>query len=278
MILDYRGHHLESMRSSLKVILAPLEYMAAFPPQMAGWVGEFFRGREDIRRDYAQLRLEHQLLLAKLQKYEALEADNAHLRQLLDAAARIADRAIVAELIEVSPEPFTRKIVISKGSSAGLYRGQPVIDAYGIIGQITEVGLLTSKVTLITDPSHAIPVQVVRNGLRAIVFGTGAHNEVEVPYLTASADIQIGDVLISSGMGGTFPPGYPVAKVVKIVNDPNEAFLKILAEPLAHLNHGKEVMLIWPEGQKPAAKPAVTDQLSNPARKFSGGKTALGGK
>ncbi len=278
MILDYRGHHLETMRSGLKVIFSPLEFMAAFPPQMAAWAKEFFRGHEDLQRDYDRLQAEQLLLLAKLQKYEALEADNAHLRQLLGSATRIADRAIVAELREVSPEPDTQKIVIAKGQSSGIYRGQPVIDAYGIIGQISEVGPFTSKATLITDPSHAIPVQVMRNGLRAIVFGTGAYNQVEVPYLTASADIQIGDVLISSGMGGTFPPGYPVAQVVKIINDPNEAFLKILAQPLAHLNHGKEVMLIWPGDQKPAAKPAITDKPDSLLRKPVGSKAALGGK
>ncbi len=278
MIMDYRGRHLETMRSGLKVIFSPLEFMAAFPPQMAVWAKEFFRGHDDLRRDYFRLQAEQTLLLGKLQKYDALEADNAHLRQLLDAAARVTDRAIVAELLEVSPEPFTRKIVIAKGRSSGIYHGQPVIDAYGIIGQISEVGSFTSKATLITDPSHAIPVQVIRNGLRAIVFGTGAHNQVEVPYLTSSADIKIGDILISSGMGGVFPPGYPVAQVVKVITDPNEAFLKILAQPMAHLNHGKEVMLIWPGGQKSAAKQTATDKPDNTLRKPSGGKAALSDK
>jgi rod shape-determining protein MreC len=278
MILDYRGHHLETIRSGLKVIFSPLEFMAAFPPQMAAWARVIFRGHGELQRDYDRLQAEQLLLLAKLQKYEALEADNAHLRQLLDSATRVADRAIVAELREVSPGPHTQKIVIAKGSSSGIYRGQPVIDAYGIVGQISEVGPFTSKATLITDPSHAIPVQVVRNGLRAIVFGNGAYNQPDVRYLTASADIQVGDVLISSGMGGTFPPGYPVAQVVKIITDPNEAFLKILVQPLAHLNHGKEVMLIWPGDQRLAANPTATDKSGSSPRKPAGSKAALGGK
>jgi rod shape-determining protein MreC len=183
---------------------------------------------------------------------EALEAENKRLRDLLGSAARVADRAVVAELVEVSLEPFTRKIVVAKGSRDSVYLGQPVIDAYGIIGQVTEVGPYASKATLITDPGHAIPVLVNRNGLRTIVFGTGAPDRVNVPYLTATADIREGDLLVSSGMGGRFPPGYPVAQVTAVVKDPNEAFLKISAKPMARLNYGKEVLLIWPGERRSA--------------------------
>lgn len=259
MMLDYQGHYLQTMRAGLRGLLYPLEWLATLPVRATAGTLDFFRGRASISRDYEQLRAEHQLLLSKLQRYEALEADNLQLRQLLGAATRVTDRAMIVELLEVSPEPFTRKIVLAKGGATGLYQGQPVIDGYGVVGQITEVGTFTSRATLITDPSHAIPVQVVRNGLRAIIFGTGAHNEVEIPYLTAAADVRIGDVVVSSGIGGIFPPGYPVAQVTKIVNDPNEAFLKILARPAARLNHGKEVMVIWPGGQKAAADKPLGD-------------------
>ncbi|OGI49715.1 MAG: rod shape-determining protein MreC, partial [Candidatus Muproteobacteria bacterium RIFCSPHIGHO2_01_60_12] len=150
-----------------------------------------------------------------------------------------------AELVEVSSEPFTRKVVVAKGSQDGVYVGQSVIDAHGVMGQVTQVAGHVSRVTLITDAGHAIPVLNNRSGLRALVFGTGNPDTVKVPYLTANADIKEGDLLVSSGMGGTFPPGYPVARVVKIVNDPNEAFLAITAKPAAQLNHGKQVLLIW---------------------------------
>ena len=247
MIMDHRGHHLEKIRSGLNIIFYPVQVVAALPVRAGDFIIDFFHGSNELRREYGQLHQENLLLQGKLEKYEALEADNAHLRELLNAAPRVADRAIVAEVLEVSPEPFTRKIVITKGARDGVYNGQPVIDAYGIIGQVTEVNAYTSKATLITDPSHAIPVQSTRNGLRALVFGTGSQDYVEVPYLTAASDIQEGDELVSSGLGGTFPAGYPVGKVVRIVNDPNESFLKILVKPAAHLNHNSEVMLIWPE-------------------------------
>jgi rod shape-determining protein MreC len=164
---------------------------------------------------------------------------------MLGSAAQVADKVLAAELVEVSSEPFTRKIVVAKGSRDGVYVGQSVIDAHGIMGQVTQVASQVSRVTLITDAGHAIPVLDNRSGLRMLVFGTGDPDTLKVPYLTSASDIKEGDLLVSSGMGGTFPPGYPVAQVRRIVNDPNEAFLAITAKPAAQLNHGKQVMLIW---------------------------------
>lgn len=252
MLMDHRGHQLQRIRAGLDTLVYPVQLIAALPARIGGSSIDFFRGKSGLQANYERLQEEQRQLLVKLEKYKALEAENAHLRSLLGAAQHLTERATVAELIELSPEPFSRKIVINKGSNAGLYVGQPVIDAFGIMGQITEVSPLTSKVTLITDPSHAIPVQVVRNGLRAIVFGNGERDVVDVPYLTAVADIREGDDLVSSGMGGVFPPGYPVAHVVRVINNPNESFLKIAARPAAQLDHNKEVMLIWWTGDKTA--------------------------
>jgi rod shape-determining protein MreC len=227
--------------------------VAALPVRLSAWTTELFVSERTLREQNAALRKERLLSQAQLQKLEALEAENKRLRDLLGSAARVADRAVVAELVEVSLDPFTRRIVVAKGKRDGVYLGQPVIDAFGIVGQVTEVGLFTSKSTLITDPGHAIPVIVNRNGLRAVVFGSGAPDRVNVPFLTASADIKEGDLLVSSGMGGRFPPGYPVAEVVRITKDPNEAFLEISAKPTARLNYGKEVLLIWPDVRKMAS-------------------------
>ncbi len=256
MLMDHRGHQLQRIRAGLDVMVYPLQILASLPVRIGGGVADFFRGKTGLQENYNRLQEEQRALLLKLEKYSALEAENAHLRGLLGAAQHLTERATVADIIELSPEPFSRKIVIAKGSNSGLYLAQPVVDAFGIMGQITELSPVTSKITLITDPSHAIPVQVVRNGLRAIVFGTGAHDVVEVPYLTASADIRDGDELVSSGMGGVFPGGYPVAKILRVINNPNESFLKIIARPAAHLDHNKEVLLIWPGGDKPAAEKA----------------------
>ncbi len=253
MMADHRGQYLEGMRAGLNLLLYPVQLAAAVPVRVGAWLMKLWDGGEAVREDYERLRAEQPSQLARLQRLDTLEVENAHLRELLGAAARVADRATVAELLEVSTEPFTRKLVLAKGSHHGLYLGQPLIDANGIMGQVTEVNLITSRATLITDPGHAIPVQSRRNGLRAIVFGTGSQDQLAVRYLTALADIQEGDLLVSSGLGGTFPPGYPVARVSRIVNDPNESFLDIRARPVAQLGHSKEVLLIWPgDKQRPA--------------------------
>jgi len=259
MLLDARGHHLQKVRAGLTVLFAPIQVVAAIPIRVGGAIIDFIHGDESLRAEAERLRSEQPILLARLQKYEAIEAENAHLRQLLGTSALVAERAVVAELLEVASEPFRRTVVIAKGANDGLYLGQPVVDAYGIRGQVSEVGVLQSTAILITDPGHAIPVQVNRNGLRAIAFGTGAPDTVSIRYLTASSDIKPGDLLVSSGIGGGFPFGYPVAKVKKIVNDPNESFLDITATPVAQLSHNREVLLIWPtksvlhvEAKKPA--------------------------
>jgi len=246
MMLDHRGHHLEKIRAGLNTLAYPIQLIAAAPAYVGRGVADFFTTRGTLRADNEKLLAEQQLLLARQQQFDALEAENERLRRMLGSAAQIADKAVAADLVEVSSEPFTRKVVVAKGSQDGVYLGQPVIDANGIMGQVTQVAVNVSRVTLITDAGHAIPVLDNRSGLRALVFGTGDQDTVKVPYLTANADIKEGDLLVSSGMGGTFPPGYPVATVSKIVNDPNESFLSITAVPAAHLNHGKQVLLIWP--------------------------------
>lgn len=259
MLLDARGHHLQKIRAGLTVLFVPIQLVAALPVRVGSAVYDFIRGDESLRQEIARLRAEQPILLARLQKFEAIEAENVHLRQLLGTSALVADRAVAAELLEVASEPYRHAVVIAKGAKDGLYLGQPVIDTYGIRGQVSEVGILQSTAILITDPSHAIPVQVNRNGLRAIAFGTGTADSVSIRYLTASADIKEGDLLVSSGIGGGFPFGYPVATVAKIVNDPNESFLDISATPVARLSHNKEVLLIWP------AKSSMSVDATKPA-------------
>lgn len=263
MLLDARGHHLQKIRAGLTVLFVPIQIIATVPVRIGSAVIDFFRGDESLRTELERLRSEQPILLARLQKYEAIEAENAHLRELLGTSALVADRAVAAELLEVASEPYRHAIIIAKGEKNGLYLGQPVIDTYGIRGQVSEVGILQSKAILITDPSHAIPVQVNRNGLRAIAFGTGAADSVSIRYLTASADIKEGDLLVSSGIGGGFPFGYPVAKVKKIVNNPNESFLDISATPVARLSHNKEVLLIWPT---PSSIPVVENKPVAPKK------------
>ncbi len=250
MVQDHRGQQLEKIRAGLSLLAEPVIFVASLPARLGGGIVDWFTGAATLREQNDKLRTERQILQTQLQQYEALEQENRRLRGMLGAAARVADRAIVAEVMEANPEPFTRKIIVSKGSRDGVFVGQPVIDASGIMGQVTQVAWDHARATLLTDPGHAIPVLVVRSGLRAMVLGTGDQDQLKIPYLTAIADIREGDVLVSSGLGGTFPAGYPVAQVTRIVNDPNESFLTISARPAARIGHGTQALLIWP-GTKP---------------------------
>ena len=206
MMLDHRGHHLEKIRAGLNALAYPIQLIASTPAYVGRSIADLFTTRGTLREDNEKLLAERQALLAKLQQFDALEQENQRLRNMLVSAALVADKAIAAELVEVSAEPFTRKVVVAKGSQDGVYVGQSVIDAHGIMGQVTQVAGRVSRVTLITDAGHAIPVLNNRSGLRTLVFGTGNPDTVKVPYLTANTDIKEGDLLVSSGMGGKVPP------------------------------------------------------------------------
>jgi rod shape-determining protein MreC len=249
--LDQRGEHITRIRSALSVITYPIQVVAAIPGIFFSAISDSIdRDKVTIDEAYQKLKDERPLLLSRLQRYEALEAENKRLRLLLDSAERVANKAIVAELLEVHPDPFTQTIIISRGSSKGVFRGQPVIDAHGVMGQVTQVAAFSSTVTLLTDPGHAVPVMVQRTGLRTIVVGGGANASLNLPYLTNAADVQEGDALVTSGMGGRFPPGYPVGNISSIKHNPNETHMQVTAEPAAQLNRYKEVLLLWPQKEK----------------------------
>lgn len=249
MIVDFRSHYLDTVRSALATVITPVQLIATLPQEIAERVNIWFVSSEGLRDRHEVLKAEHAKLQAKLQKMQALERENENLRDLLDAAKRVPDRVLMAELIEVSLDPYTHKILVDRGLNDGAHIGQPVFDPHGVMGQITQVMPFTSAVTLITDPSHAIPVRVQRNGLRAIAFGTGNSDRVRISYLSPNADIRVGDLLLSSGLGGRFPAGYPVAKVIAVKNDPGEAFLHIDAVPAAQIDRANQVLLVWRGGQ-----------------------------
>jgi rod shape-determining protein MreC len=190
------------------------------------------------------------VLESRLQRFAVLEAENRRLRELLASSLRHEQKVLVAELLAVELQPFRRQIVIDKGRRQGAYSGQPIADARGIMGQITHVGPFSSTVLLITDPSHALPVEVNRNGVRAIAIGTGDSNMLRLEHVPTNADIREGDLLVSSGLDGRFPPGYPVGLVSEVVLETGEAFARVLVRPAARLERSREVLMIWP--YKPA--------------------------
>jgi rod shape-determining protein MreC len=253
MVFDHHFAQLQQVRSALAVLTYPLHFLADLPVTASHWVQEVSATRTHLLDDNRRLRHENLKLHAELQKYGTLQAENVRLRNLLDASYKVGDRVLIAELTAVDLDPYKQQVVINKGSASGVHEGQAVLDAAAVMGQVIEVTPFSSTVLLITDPSHAIPVQVLRNGLRTIAVGSGRINELNLPYLPTNSDIQVGDQLVTSGLGGKFPPGYPVAKVTRINRSPDNAFAEIDAEPTAHLDRSREVLLVW--RVKPSSPP-----------------------
>ncbi|MHB1511766.1 MAG: rod shape-determining protein MreC [Acidiferrobacter sp.] len=224
----------------------PLQELAALPFS-AGY--EAFRGlrtNTHLRRDNARLEAENRQLAVEASQAGALRAEVTHMTALLHGAPVPGYRVSLAHVLDVSSGPFSQRLTLDEGAHNHVFLGQAVIDVHGIIGQVVSVGPHTSQVMLITDPDSGIPVVSERNGLRAIAFGTGSQDRLKVPYLTVTADIRPGDILASSGLGGVYPPGYPVARVTEVTSNPNLAFLKIRAVPLARLGYHTHVLLLWP--------------------------------
>ena len=245
MVIDHRQHHLETVRSLLSFIVSPLHYMAELPVSTTMWLSETFSTRHNLQQENRRLQKENILLQAQQQKLAALETENIRLRDLLESSFKIGDRVLISELIAVDLDPFRQQVLINKGSSSGVYTGQPVLDANAVMGQVIHVNRFTSTVLLITDSSHALPVQVNRNGLRTVAMGTGRIGELNLPHLPTNADIQEGDLLVTSGLGGRFPPGYPVATITEVQTEPGQHFARITARPTAHLDRTREALLVW---------------------------------
>ena len=201
--------------------------------------------RSTLLDDNARLAAGTLLLEARVQQMAALRAENVRLRALLNSSAVVQDDVLVAELIGISPDPARHLVILNKGSADGVYKGQPLIDAEGLMGQVVEVATNSARVLLITDATHAIPVQVNRNGIRAIAEGVGRLDSLELRHVASTEDIEVGDLLVSSGLGGRFPVGYPVAIVTEVLRDPGQAFARVKAMPNAALNRSRHVLLVF---------------------------------
>ena len=249
MFADSRADHLSAVRTAIGAAVYPLRVIVDAPTRLFSWAEDTTISRDDLERENRRLRSERLLIDAELQQVTALEAENARLRELLGARQRITSEIRVAEIMAVDANPYRHTLVIDVGTSGGVYDGQALIDADGVVGQVIEPGLKTSQAVLISDPGHAIPVLVNRNGLRTIAFGTGEIAELDIPYLPNNADIETGDLLVTSGLGGKFPPGYPVAVVASVTRIPQEPFADVKATPSAVLNQVREIMLVEPVRQ-----------------------------
>lgn len=260
MMADSRGHYLDRFHAALSVLVYPVQQLASVPADTGSWLVDRFKSRADLFEQNRQLARENRLLSVRLQRFQALRAENERLRALMNAAAKRPERVMVAEIVRVDLEPYSHRVLINRGTRDGVYKGQPVLDAEGVMGQVVQAGPLSAYAMLISDPSHALPVQVNRTGLRSIARGTGRAATLELTDLPLSADIRLDDLLVTSGLGGRFPAGLPVGRVSEILRDPGQPFAQVYLQPAAQLNRSRHVLLIWPQAPvtPPAALPEAT--------------------
>ena len=244
LLVDVRYRYLESIRSGITVLIYPLQRLVTAPSVLWHDVENFIVSYNRLVRDNAELRLQHTLDAAQLQQLQVLKAENQHLRNLLMVQKRADHSMQLAEIMYVARDIFNRKVFLDKGAQANVLAGQIVIDDSGIVGQVTRVYPWTSEVTLITDKNHSVPVQVLRNGLRTVVFGSGDTSELALRYMPVSSDIQNGDVLVTSGIDGTYPPGLPVARVIHVERDPAYPFARILCSPIAGVEKRCQLLIL----------------------------------
>lgn len=265
MILDHREtEFLNRVRQVVSVIVYPLQVGVDQPFSAWRWASESLAGRDALLDENARLKSELRNYDARLQRMETLEAENDRLRAMLDSSHRVADRMLVAEILSVDPDPFRQRFTINRGVLNGVYVGQALLDADGVVGQVDIVDALTSQAVLISDANHGLPVAVNRTGLRTIALGTGETGLLNLPYLTNSADVQQGDLLVTTGLGGVFPPGYPVGRVTVVQRRPGQSFARVLAQPSAGLDRGREVLLVM--NAEDVAQTAATNGLTEIAR------------
>lgn len=249
------------VRHAVGVVVYPLIQIEQLPFRLYRGLAAGYTDREELRERLKQLEEDNLILAVRAQKFAALSAENMRLRELLRSSFKLGERLLVAELLPVTLEAAAQKVLLNKGASDEVYLGQPFVDAFGIMGQVVSVSANTSVGLLITDVAHALPVETTRSGVRAVAVGTGLGNRLELNYVPNNADLAKGDLLVSSGMGGRFPAGYPVGEVVSVELDAVSPFARVIALPSAKLLRSREVLLLWPEFPDPPA--AVTPEPSS---------------
>jgi rod shape-determining protein MreC len=265
---------LEPLREKLAQWVTPFYQITNVPSRVNDWRKGTFVSHADLKAENEALKTELLIHQRKLQQLASLAAENVRLRQLLNASQMLQDTVLIAELIGVSPNPLSHKVIINRGTKDGTFKGQPVLDAFGLMGQVIEVSENSSTVLLISDSTHAIPVQVNRNGVRAIAEGTGDLNSLSLRHVSANTDIRAGDLLVSSGLGDRFPVGYPVAEVLQVVRDPGKAFLTVVAKPMARLDRSRHLLLVFAnrdQASVPGALNVSRPAIANPDSAAQGG-------
>ena len=268
IVVDFRQQHLKVIRAGLTAAVYPLQVMVHSPMAAYERWRETMAGRDALLAENASLKAAVRGDDIRLLRLEAEEHENARLRLLLDAAPRAAPRVAVATVLRVELDALRQRVLIDKGTRDKVFKGQAVVDARGVFGQVTNVGPVSAEVILLSDASHAIPVQVSRNELRTIATGTGDPRRLALNFLPRAADVKVGDILLSSGLGGVFPAGYPVGRIAEVKRDASQPLLAVVVDPYAGLDSAREVLLLWFD--QPPAPPPPPEVPKPPAAKHHG--------
>lgn len=246
MVLDQRGTTVQQVRAALSMPLSLLQYTVSSPLQFIDKMGTMISSHDALVKENLDLNSQQLLLKAQVQRLLAIESENNQLKALLRSSAQIRGKVLIAQLLAVDTDPFVNQVLLDKGSNDGVYNGQPVLDANGVMGKIIQVSPMTSRVLLVNDTHSGVPVQNTRNGLRAIAMGDSYSGKLHLTNLPQTADVQVGDILLTSGLGEQFPEGYPVGVVTVVKKDPAMQFATIDVQPSAHPDRSRQVLLIWP--------------------------------
>jgi rod shape-determining protein MreC len=271
MVYDHQTGRLKQMHAALATLVYPVQVIVDAPHSLLNWAGEKLATHTTLVNENAELKGRLLQADAVLQQFAALQQENQRLRELMQATEHVSGRVTVAVIVSAALDPFRHMVVIDKGTQDGVSEGQTILDAYGIVGQVTRAEPLASEVTLISDPGQAIQVEVNRTGLRTLAVGNADLSQLTLPYVTNAADVKEGDLVVSSGLGGRYPAGYPVGVISHFERNPAEPFARVSARTAADLSHGHEVLLYWPDQAPPqtelAPKPAPTAKPAKPGKK-----------
>lgn len=259
LVSDAQYRYLGGLRSTASAALFPLQWLARAPFVLADHVADTLVTRKTLFERNGELEIQHGHDAVQLQELAALSSENAHLRGLLVMRERYAGKTLAAEIAYRGRDPFTQKVVLDRGSSDGVEAGRPVIDETGVVGQVTRVYPWLSEVTLITDAKQMVPVQNLRNGLRAVLAGTGNTGRLELKFIALSADFAPGDDLVTSGIDGVYPPGLPVARVSAVEHNPNDLFARISCEPVTGVHAQRQLLVVDWKNPMPEAPPPEAD-------------------
>ncbi|MGZ5056541.1 MAG: rod shape-determining protein MreC [Methylobacter sp.] len=266
LITEHRSHRLDALRATLSVVVDPIKYLVDLPTVAFERAADSVSTYSALKKENTRLREEQFIDKTRLLKFDSLEKENIRLRALLENSFKLGEQLLIAELLSINTAPYENIVVVNKGTRFGVHPQQPVLDANGVVGQVFRALPFSSEIMLITDPNHAIPVQVNRNGLLTIAVGSGQLNRLNLPFLPNNADIRPGDLLITSGLGGTFPSGYPVAVVDDFTPMSNKPFVNITATPKAMLDRNRELLIVWSDSS-PVSLSAPHEKASEPQPK-----------